>query len=64
MTDLLKRAWVVSSWMLALGALVLSPSAFGSGDCKITCERCVIDLIGGTAECSDCTLSGCERGAE
>lgn len=59
MTDLLKRAWVVSSFVLALGALVLSPSAFASGDCPITCETCVIDLNKGKAVCSDCTISSC-----
>lgn len=60
MFHLLKRVWVVSSWALALAALVLSPLAFASDDCEITCEKCVVDLRDGTAECSNCTVSGCE----
>lgn len=64
MTDLLKRAWVVSSFVLALGALVLSPLAFGNGDCELKCQECVVDLREGTVNCSDCNRAARRFGEE
>ena len=57
MTYLLRRIWVKAAWMFAVGALFLSPAAFGAGDCKIECETCII--AGGKATCTDCTITGC-----
>ena len=47
-------------WSFALiGALLYAPAA-ATAECKITCKKCVIDLGEGTAECTDCTIEGCE----
>lgn len=54
MTYLMKRIWVTATWVFAVGALFLSPAAFGAGDCEMDCETCII--ANGKATCTNCSI--------
>ena len=49
--------------MIAIGLAMLVPSAGAFAQeqgCTIKCERCVVDTKTGTAECTNCTITGCK----
>lgn len=51
------------SMLLATGALMTSPLD-AQGGCKIKCEKCTVNLNTGEAECTDCTITGCDVSVE
>jgi len=52
---------ILTAVVLAAGfALGFSPSVSSqTSGCTIVCERCTIDYKNGTAECTNCTVTGC-----
>jgi hypothetical protein len=49
----------LTALLFAGGALLVTPDV-AAAECKITCEKCKVNLSTGQAECENCTITGCE----
>lgn len=54
-------ALTILSMLFGSGAVLMTPTD-AVAECKIKCEKCIVNLKEGTAECTNCTLEDCQPG--
>ena len=53
--------------LFGIGTLVVPSVALATDEesgCKITCKTCKVNMTTNQAECSDCTITGCDVTAQ